>query len=1103
MLSPSQAWLKYSLLALFLSIFIYTTPVLALKTEKAGNSGFLRYPDIYGGMIVFTSSGDLWLGSTEGGTAVRITAFEGEEKFAKFSPDGQWIAFTGTYYGNEDVFVIPVSGGEPQQLTFHPSRDQVVGWDEQGRIIFRSSREAPFFQWQLWTVTTDGSFPERLPYYRAADIAFEPQGEQVAIVPTFLAFHPWKRYRGGWAEKIWIGNPNTRNFNRISHTPGNESHPMWSSNGRIYFTSDSSGRTEIWSMQPDGKDLKQATHLGKYDVRFPEMDGNQIIFQYGMDLGLFNISNAEIKFLEINVPTDLYVARTKFVDPSEYITSWSLSYDGRRLITAARGEVFTLPVMAPGLIRQLTYSSNSREKHPSFIGRENEIFVISDVSGEDHLMRQTAPGGELQEIVKQPSNGWKLGAEVSPDGKWAAYCDYNFTLYLVDLTKGNQAVIDSGDWETEDYSWSPDSRYLAYSFEEANLMQSVRIYDTKTGEKQTISDPRFDTHNPAWDPEGRYLYCITNRNFNAYQDYAKGLFFYDHHGTMALFRLRKDVPSPFMARGDQPKSDEFPQQSWKDDRDDEEKDKDEEEWEPEPISIDFEDISERMEVLPEIPGNYGNLQATEKKLYFMSWERGGIYNGIDQRDYEGSYLLAFDLIKRESKQIASKVDDYKISSNRKVIVIHSNGNWYHGEAGGDDFNMDDDHRVSTEGWRLEVTPSEEWRQILHEAWRLQRDFFYDKGMHGVDWEDILAMYEPLIDRVTTRDDLRDLIREIQSELHAGHAYIGPGDEPKPETAPIGFLGADFKPDSESGYYRISTIFSPEPGTAEGTSPLMLTDPEIKNGTYLLGVNGRKTDASKNIYRLFQDQAGKEVALLINDKPTIKGAHEIIVKTLNTEYNIRYLEWVRQKREYVYQKSGGKIGYMHLPDMGGEGLSQIGRDYYPQRMIPALIIDDRFNGGGNIAEYFLRILDSDVWVVQQGRRGEIDLKPHGGYYGHIAALCNEETFSDGETFAEGFKRLKIGKLIGQRTWGGWVWISARHPLVDNAFISEPEFGGWGLDGKWLIEGHGVEPEMEVVNNPGSEMIGIDTQLDTAIEYLLRKMKDEPRELPSRPEPKTVE
>ncbi len=1083
-------------------IFLFILFAAPFSIIHAATNGFARYPDIYGDKVVFTSSGDLWLVSVEGGTANRITAHEGEERFAHFSPDGEWIAFSGEYYGNEDIFVAPAQGGQPRQLTFHPAQDLVTGWDPNGNIVFRSRRNTPGHAWELYTVNPEDGYLERMPYFRGANISFEPDGKRVALVHTFLGFHPWKRYQGGYAEKIWIGDPSKPEFEMVSHWDGNESFPMWDDNGRLYFTSDSLGRNNIWSMLPDGNDLKRETDFEEFDLRWPNHGGGKIVFQYGMEIGIFDIASGEIKLLDINIPTDFYVGLTKFADPTSYKTWWNISDDGKRLVSTARGELFTLPVKDSGLIRQWTFTSGSREKYGVFLPiSEGKLLAVSDGSGEEQIAIFDKPGSTGDIVDKKPDDGWKYTPRPSPDGKQIAYTDYSQQLFIFDIDKGKKKIIDKAEWEYYDYKWSPDSRYLAYTHLGENNKNSIRIFDTESGKNYQVSDPHFNTHSPCWDPDGRYLYCVTTRNFNAYQDYSRGLYFYDNTGTLALYLLSKDTQSPFIAKGDMPGSNEIPGATWivtEEPGEEEKEEVDEESDEPEPVLIDFNGLADRMVAIPEEAGNYYDLQASGNKLFFRQWISGGIFKGTDLRGVDNTYLRAFDLGERSSSEVASGINGYEISGDGSTIVVESNGNWYYGDAGSASVSMDGDHMVSTSGWTLEVDPKEEWKQILHEAWRHQRDFFYDPNLHGVDWEEVYEKYAPFIERIVTRDDLRDLIREIQSELHAGHAYIGPGDEPHTDNAPVGFLGVDLVRDKSSGYFKITNILAPEPGTKNGVSPLYLSDPKTQPGTYIIAVNGKPTNTHGNFLKLLQNQAGIEVSLTLNEKPDFEDSREVIIKTLRSEGRMRYYDWVKKNREYVDKKSGGKIGYIHLPDMGGNGLSQFGRDYYPQQRKDALIIDDRYNGGGNVAEYMLKELTTEVWALQAGPRGMIEYKPHGGYLGHMAVLCNGETMSDGESFAEATKRLGLGPLIGERTWGGWVWIRSDKPLVDRAYITEPEFGGWGLDGEWMIEGRGVDPDIEVWNNPAQEMKGIDQQLDKAIEVLLQKLKDEPVDIPGRPD-----
>ncbi len=1071
------------LLALLIVSFAFTVPALALEAET---HGFLRYPDMNGDKIVFSSSGDLWLTTVEGGNAIRLTSHEGIEQFPSFSPDGKWIAFTGQYAGNDDVYIIPATGGQPIQLTYHAARDWVVGWDEDGNIVFKSrNRTMPHRTWSLYKVDIDGGYPVRLPYLRGSTVTYQPDGPGEAMVVYNLDFHTWNRYQGGNAEQIWVGNPETAEYDRPFDYPGNQSHPMWADDGRIYFVCDSTGRENIWSMLPNGQDVKQHTVFDSYDVRWPKLDDRRIIFQLGADICIYDIDTDQVIIPEILVPSDLYSSRTKFIEPGNYLEDWNLSPDGRQLAVSARGEVFTLPVCQAGLIRQWTFSGISREKAPHFLPDNEGLLVISDATGEEAISRINAPGEKIVAVEKSIRPGWKYNVRVSPDGKWAAYGDYGQTLQVVNVETGKCREIATGDWEFYNYSWSPDSRWLAYTKSIRADREAVYIYDTESNTSTLVSNPHFSTNTPAWDPKGRYLYCISERNFDYNQDYNRGLFTYNNLEKLMLIRLRPDVPSPFIAHGDAPKQGELPQAPWLDGVEEEEKDdEDEENREPEPVVIDFAGIAERIESFPYHAGDFGRLGATGDQVYFVE------HNG-------GSSLKLYDLVAQSADMVAEGVSSYRISNDGETIVLRMGGAWYFGTPGIAPLSLDGDHQVSTDGWELEVTPREEWEQILRESWRLQRDFFYEDGYHGGDWDDVLARYGALLDRVTTRDDLQDLLREILAELHAGHAYVWGGEEPDINSEPVGMLGVDMEADSKSGYYRITRVIAPEPGTPDGASPLHYADPQTGAGTYLLAINGIRTDARTNINRLLRNKAGEVVELTLNEKPTFDNARKVNIRCMSGEYALRLFDWIKQQREYVQDKSDGKLGYVFLPDMAGEGIEKWGRDYYPQRSLPGLIVDDRYNGGGNTSEYFIKELTCPMIAVQSSRYSGIETKPHGVYNGHVAVLINGKTASDGETFAYATKELGFGSLIGERTWGGWIWIWGRWPSVDNGGMSVPEFGGWGMHGDWIIEGPGVAPEIEVINDPGSEMRGKDHQLDYAIQLLLKQISEDPKDLPKRP------
>ncbi len=1051
---------------------------------------YARWPDVLGDKVAFTSDDDLWIAPLDGGPATRLTSHKGQERNAVFSADGKWIAFTGQMFGNADVFVIPATGGEPRRLTYWNTNDEVAGWTEGGKVLFRSDRQPPFRATELYEVDPEGGFPEKLPYLRASHIAWEPGGRRVALVRNNLAWVEWNRYHGGQADKIWVGDPTVPEFTLVSHGPGNESWPMWNANGRIYYVADYKGRENLWSMMPDGSDLRQETDLERFDVRYPRMRGDRIVFQTGADLAIFDVNTRDMQKLELNVPSDLVQASRRFLDPNEWVDDWTLSVDGERMVVSTRGEVYTLPVKGKGLIRRWTRSSGSREQDVHFIGKSGTVMAITDAGNDMAVVKLDEPLGEMIPVEKQNDSLWKDLAIPSPDGKFAALATGDQRLWLIDLKKGTRKLVDRGGWEFTEIAWSPDSRWIAYTHVEGEAeINILYIYDTKSGKNVRISDRHFNTSSPAWDPDGRFLYCVSERNFSYNQDYSRGLFTFKGTNILALYRLRNDVPSPSLPHGDVA-GDDLAEAPWlAKGGNGEKKDKKKEDDTPKPVVIEFEGLSQRMEALPEKNGTYGGLIGVGDKIYYEDLGDGG----------PTSTLMLYDLAKGESETVMSGISGYEVSQDGSTIVVRAGKSWYWGKAGNSSLDKGDDNTVVTDGWELEVEPQLEWQQILHEAWRQEKVFFYDSFHNGVDWDEVLARYGSLLNRVRTRDDLNDLIREIQAEQSTGHSFIARGDYPKLDEVDTGMLGVDFEPDREDDVYRIVKIYSPEPGSMNGSSPLAVSDPTAGPGTYLLEVNGRPAKASRNVYSLFEGKAGVPVALLLNDKPTRKGAREVIVTPISSERQLRLDTWIGEKRDYVMGKSDNKIGYVFLPDMSARGMWRWGRDYYPQRQLPGLIIDDRYNSGGNVSEYFLKEMAAPIHTLQSSRYGGWETKPHGSFYGHAAVLINGVTFSDGENFAHAVETTGFAPVIGTRTSGGGVWWWARRPLLDRGLVVVPEFASWSpTTGKWVVEGTGVSPDVDVANDPASELRGEDKQLDKAIESVLKKIKEEPHIFAPRPE-----
>jgi len=1073
--------IKKVVLLITILLSFYSFPLLGEETSENGLQGFLRYPHIHNEDVVFTSEGDLWLASKKGDRAYRLTTAEGEERFARFSPDGKWIAFSGEYGGNEDVYVISSQGGEPKRLTYHPSHDQVLGWTSDGKsVIFRSYRDAPNWTFKVYTVNTDGGYPATFPLDQCAFISFEPAGDRIAFNRMSFEFQDWKRYRGGWHQDIWVGNTKTLEFAKITDFGGTDAFPMWYKD-RIYFLSDRGGRPNIFSMTPEGTDTVQHTFFEDYDVRWPALGEGGIIYQHGMDIWTYNPETGENQKLDIKLPSDRIQSITKFVDPSEYVTSFDISPDGNKALICSRGEIFSIPSREKGLIRRLTWSSGSGEKFPVCSPDGKTIALVSDSTGEEELYIYPADGKGEPKQLTFGATGWKFWPQWSPDGKFIAFGDKNLTLYIIEVATGNITVVDKDkNWEIKDYSWSPDSKWLAYSSWEDNWMTVIKIYNVNDKTIHQVTDPVSNSFSPSFSPDGKYLYFLSDIAYNPWECRLCDTFTYSQKSTLpCLILLKKDEISPFTPMID---------------KEEEKTEEEETEEEKVDVKIDFENISKRVIQFPIEAGDYSRLMAVKEGIYYLSSEYNGEMGGdFNPSSPAGNNLHMFDIAGKEEKLIATGTDNYVISSDLSTVMIHRLYDFMIMDTGAAE---DSGVYVDLADWDLEVNPGEEWKQIFNEAWRLQRDFFYDPNMHGVDWEAVKKQYEALLPRISTRDELNDLIGEMNGELNVSHAYIWGGDQREGEPVSAGLLGASILPDTSSGYYKIEKIYRGDLWADTPVSPLEKGG--AKEGEYIIAINGRPLSIKDNYLKFLVNKAEKQVSITINSTPSANGAREIIVLPLSGEEELIYMDWVRDRREFVENMSGGKIGYIHLPDMGGKGLSMFGRYYLPQYRKDGLIIDVRYNAGGYVAPMILSLLDRKIWAVESSGKGGLNVIPYSSFYGHMAFLCNQETGSDGETFSEGVKRLNMGPLIGMRTWGGWIGIRADKSFVDSGGISTPEFPGWDLNGMWMIEGWGVDPDVEIENDPPSVIKGGDPQLEYAIDYLMKKIMEEPPVLPPEPD-----
>jgi tricorn protease len=1097
---PSRAFL----VATFTLAFSYLP---SARAAEALPDGFYRYPTIGGGTIVFAAEGDLWKVPVAGGVALRLTAFEGEEAFPKLSPDGKRVAFTAQYEGNDDVYVMTASGGEPVRLTYHPAPDQTLGWSPDGKILFRSRRDTPHNDYRIYKIAPEGGVPEMIPLEPAAWIGFEPNGKRVAFQKLGLEFHNWKRYKGGQAERIYVGSLDDGAFTEVTHYDGKDAFPMWAADGRIYFVTDRWGRPNLASMKPDGSDVKRLTTFEDYDVRWPAMGDGKIVYQHKMDIWLYDLASGDNHLVPIQLPSDRLQVRERFVDPKAQLKAWGLSKDGERIVLETRGDIFVTRTKKKGLIRRLTEGSAARTKFPAFSPDGKHIAAWTEVNGEEQLLLHSADNSEPPKQVGNLPPGWHFPPAWSPDGTKLAWGDEKYRLRVCTVTNGETTIVDHGEFEITRYTWSPDSRYLAYDLLQSNLLSQVRIWDAQDRKTHAATEPNYDASFPAWDPKGKYLYFLSARYINPFLDQFEARFIVNDATLPCVIALQADTPLPFAPRGDTDpaKPDEKKKDEKKDDakKDDEKSKEKEKEEKVEPIKIDFDGLIERFVEVPVPPANYTYLSAIKDKLHWLKTPNRGMmpYSEDESEEDPGGELQTYDIEKEKLSTVTSGVKAYAVSMDHKVLVYQTKDGFVRLEAGATAAPKDDeakDAKIDLAGWSLSINPREEWKQMLHEAWRLQRDFFYDPKMHGVDWEGVWKQYGSLADRIGSRGDLADCLGEMFGELNVGHAYHGGGDVRSGKRVGTGLLAADLRYDAGSGFWQIEKIYRGDYPMPNWSSPLARADLRIKPGQWLVAIDGKPLVQGEDYLKRLANRANQDVELSINDQPSLDKARRVVVKTVAEDTRIRYSDWVRENREYIDKKSNGQIGYIHLYDMSARGLRQFARDYPPQCRKRGLIMDDRWNHGGFVAPMILAHLDRKILAIGGTRYGNVDTVPSRAFSGHMAALINRQGGSDCETFALGFKQFKLGPVIGTRTWGGWVGIRGDKPLRDGGMITQPEFGGWDpKGGAWIIEGHGVDPDVELDLNAEGLLHGKDMQLDYAIDYLMKEIAKDPRDLAPAP------
>jgi tricorn protease len=1077
---------------------------------QAGQPGYYRFPAIHGDRVVFSAEDDLWTVPVTGGVATRLTTHEGAENFPEFSPDGKWLAFSAQYEGNIDVYVMPAEGGEPQRLTYNPEADEVVAWRPDSEwIVFRSRRISPNGDHNLFEVPRTGGHPRQVPVGIAALASFSPDGRYIVFNPFSDEFRNWKRYLGGTAQDVWIGDLEAGTFRKITDWPGADMFPMWYAD-RVYFASDRSGRMNLYSEKPDGSDVRQLTHHEEYEVRWADMDAGRIAYMYGGDLWLLDVASGDDQRIDITLPSDRPLCQPHVEDATKTLEQYDLDHEGKRLCISSRGELWVLPTK-PGRTIALTRTSGMRERSGVFSRDGKHVACITDETGEQELAIFDAAGKEKHRVLTHRGKGWLFDPVWSPDGSKLAYADLTQALFVVDVATEEVRQVDASPvWEITEYEFSPDGNWLAYVKEEPNRFRAIYLYDVATGQTQAVSTGFADDSGPVWDPKGKYLYFLSDRRINPTMD--RDQLDFEHITTRAtrpcILILTREGKSPLLPEevlGEEKKPKKKKVEKETPEEGGQQEAGEEEEQAVPPALLDLEGIQQRVVELPVPADNYISLRAGDGKLLYLSTPAGGLLDEDEPgKDEEGkSKLHVYDFKERKDEVVLEGVRDYDLSDDGKRIAYRHRDSIYvrdlEGLKGGEGGKDEDEikEKLDPASLPLLVNPVQEWAQIFAEAWRLQRDFYWTENMAGVDWPAMRERYGRLLPRVSTRQELNDLIGQLLGELGTSHTYVWGGTMREAKEVGVGLVGADLEWDPPAGALRFVRVLRPEVWETEIAAPLTMSHAHVEEGEFLFAINNQDLGPTDSVEQRLTNLAGKQVLLTVGSESNRGDARDVQIETLSSERKLRHHDWCRRNREYVAAHTGGRVGYLHLPDMGGEGLAAFIRGFYPQVNTDGLIIDVRYNGGGFVSQMIIERLARKAVGYDKPRRGAVESYPYRVHLGHKVVLINQEAGSDGDIFPAAFQMLGLGPVIGTRTWGGVIGIRGDKEFIDGGTSTQPEFAWWDPRHGWDLENHGVEPDIPVDILPEDWVAGRDPQLDRGVAELERLLREKPVERPPPP------
>jgi len=1085
---------------------------LALPSLADSPQGYYRFPAIHGDIIVFTAEGDLWRVSAKGGVAQRLTTHPGMEEFAVISPDGKTVAFTAEYEGASEVYVMPLVGGVPTRLTFDGSAKRVAGWTPDGRVLYATTSFSTLPSWQLVTVDLQAGERRLLPLAQANQGVFESDGKRLFFTRLPKQGSSTKRYQGGTTENLWTfaegdaeAKPLTADFK------GTSRNPMWW-RGRLFFSSDRDGIMNLWSMKPDGSDLKQHTKHKDHDVKTPALEDGRIVYQHGADLRLLDISSGRDNILNIQLASDFDQQREKWVKkPLDFLTAANLSPTGDRLVLTARGQIFVVPV-EQGRFVEVPRKTMVRYRNARFMPDGKTLLAQTDESGEVEFCQLPANGVGTVKSLTTNGTVFRFPGTPSPDGKRIAWADKDRKFWLHEIESGKTTLVtETPRDEVTDYAWSPDSQWIALVHPASNSVSQILLYNVTNASLTAVTSDRVESYSPAWSPDGKWLYFLSDRELRSLVPSPWGTRQPDPYFTettkIYALALVKDAKWPFRPKDElQAEKADEKKEDKKEEKPDEKKDDSEKAKSPangdkkpeakleakaKPVKIELEGLAARLFEVPAPAGNYGGLEVTPKHLL---WTARDVGFGAK------THLKQLEMINKDPKPktLVEDLGSYQLSGDGKKLLIRKGEAFYVIAAdAAAPAKLED--KVNLDGWTFSLTPREEWRQIYTEAWRMMRDYFYDRGMHGVDWKAMHARYLPLVDRVSDRAELSDLISELVGELSTLHIAVRFGDRREgPDQINGASLGARLVRDAVAGGWRVERVYRADPDYPTQFAPLAQPGAEVGEGDVITAINGRDLLGLASPELLLRNQAGKQVLLDVKSKDGGTN-RQVIVKPIGVgrEADLRYDEWELTRRELTDKLGRGQIGYVHLRAMSSEDIAQWARGYFPVFNRQGLIIDVRHNNGGNIDSWILTKLLRKAWFYWQPRTGEPYWNMQYAFRGHLVVLCNERTASDGEAFSEGFKRLGLGKVIGTRTWGGEIWLSAQRWLVDSGMASAAELGVYGPEQAWLVEGHGVDPDIVVDNLPHETFKGRDAQLEAAVKHLQELIAKDPRPVPPAP------